>query len=178
MPNFTHHDLALLNPAFDSPLVDVLNELEHLRRYRLAGTTPASLFFQLKNVFHILESLGSARIEGNHTTLADYVESKMEGDDAATDQLREISNIERAMSFIEQHFKEGDDVSLHLIRELHAITVGGSTGKGIGLPVSSGRPRFALRNRSTSRRTRCKSVGTWMSWWRSSMRTIRRSTTL
>ena len=85
MPDFTHHDLALLNPAFDSPLVDVLNELEHLRRYRLAGTTPASLFFQLKNVFHILESLGSARIEGNHTTLADYVESKMEGDDTATD---------------------------------------------------------------------------------------------
>jgi|TARA_R100000093_G_scaffold30388_1_gene16573 Fic family protein len=134
MPNFTHYDLALLNPAFDSPLVDVLNELEHLRRYRLAGTTPASLFFQLKNVFHILESLGSARIEGNHTTLADYVESKMEGDDTATDQLREISNIERAMSFIEQHFKEGDDVSLHLVRELHAITVGGLDREGDRTP--------------------------------------------
>lgn len=124
MPTFTHHDLALLNPSFDSPLVDVLTELEHLRRFRLTGSTPPSLFFQLKSVFHILESLGSARIEGNHTTLADYVESKMEGRDAATDQLREISNIEKAMTYIEEHFTEGSEVSQHLIRELHAITVG------------------------------------------------------
>ena len=34
---------------------------------------------QLKRVFHMLESLGFARIEGNHTTLADYVESSLEG---------------------------------------------------------------------------------------------------
>ena len=31
MPDFTHHDLTLINPAFDSPLVDALTELEHLR---------------------------------------------------------------------------------------------------------------------------------------------------
>jgi hypothetical protein len=31
MPTFRHYDLSLLNPAFDSPLVDVLTELEHLR---------------------------------------------------------------------------------------------------------------------------------------------------
>lgn len=124
MPAFSHHELTLLNPAFDSPLVDVMTELEYLRRYRLAGTTPATLFFQLKSIFHMLESLGSARIEGNHTTLADYVESKMGGSDAATDQLREISNIEKAMEYIEEYFVEGRDVSIHLIRELHAITVG------------------------------------------------------
>ena len=79
MPVFRHFDLALLNPAFDSPLVDVVTELEHLRRLQLAGTTPAPLFHQLKSIFHMLESLGSARIEGNHTTLADYVESKLDG---------------------------------------------------------------------------------------------------
>jgi hypothetical protein len=27
MPVFSHHDLTLLNPSFDSPLVDVLTEL-------------------------------------------------------------------------------------------------------------------------------------------------------
>ena len=78
MAAFTHFDLQLINPAFDSPLVDVLTELEHLRRLQLAGSTPAPVFFQLKHVFHILESLGSARIEGNHTTLADYVESTVQ----------------------------------------------------------------------------------------------------
>ncbi|NTW99092.1 MAG: Fic family protein, partial [Geobacteraceae bacterium] len=41
MPAFVHHDLSLINPAFDSPLVDILTELEHLRRLRLSGTTPA-----------------------------------------------------------------------------------------------------------------------------------------
>ncbi|WP_020482520.1 hypothetical protein [Methylomonas sp. MK1] len=71
MPAFNHHDLTLLNPAFDSPLVDVLTELEYLRRLQLGGTTPPQVFFQLKTIFHMLESLGSARIEGNHTTLTD-----------------------------------------------------------------------------------------------------------
>lgn len=124
MPLFNHHDLTLLNPSFDSPLVDVLTELEHLRRLQLQGTTPAQVFFQLKHIFHMLESLGSARIEGNHTTLADYVESKLEGTrQTPTDQLREMENIEAAMAYIEESVQPGDGLTEHFIRELHAITV-------------------------------------------------------
>lgn len=124
MPAFRHHDLALLNPAFDSPLVDVLTELEHLRRLQLRGTTPAPVFFQLKTIFHMLESLGSARIEGNHTTLADYVESKLDGTSLADDdQLREMGNIEAAMAYVDQTVHPGDGLTEHFIRELHALTV-------------------------------------------------------
>jgi Fic family protein len=124
MPAFNHHDLTLLNPAFDSPLVDVLTELEHLRRLQLGGTTPPQVFFQLKHIFHMLESLGSARIEGNHTTLADYVESKLEGaQQAPSDQLREMENIEAAMAYIEDSIQSGDGLTEHFIRELHAIAV-------------------------------------------------------
>lgn len=124
MPEFKHHELTLLNPAFDSPLVDVLTELEHLRRLQLGGTTPPQVFFQLKAIFHMLESLGSARIEGNHTTLADYVESKLEGGQQnPTDQLREMTNIEVAMAYIEEHFHSGDELTEFFIRELHSITV-------------------------------------------------------
>lgn len=123
MAAFNHFDLALLNPAFDSPLVDVLTELEHLRRLKLAGTTPAPVFFQLKRVFHMLESLGSARIEGNHTTLADYVESSLEGTATAGDHLAEIANIEEAMAYIESAMQSGNEVSEHFIRELHALAV-------------------------------------------------------
>ncbi len=124
MPAFRHHDLALLNPAFDSPLVDVLTELEHLRRLQLQGTTPAPVFFQLKTIFHMLESLGSARIEGNHTTLADYVESKLDGTSlAGADQLREMENIEAAMAYVDQTVHSGDGLTEHFIRELHALTV-------------------------------------------------------
>ncbi|WP_019916509.1 Fic family protein [Methyloversatilis discipulorum] len=124
MPAFRHHDLSLLNTTFDSPLVDVVTELEHLRRLRLEGSTPAPVFFQLKQIFHMLESLGSARIEGNHTTLADYVESRLEDVAASvSDTLREMANIEEAMAFIEAHFAPGDDITEHLVRELHALTV-------------------------------------------------------
>lgn len=123
MAIFKHFDLALLNPAFDSPLVDVLTELEHLRRLKLAGTTPAPVFFQLKRIFHMLESLGSARIEGNHTTLADYVESALEGTATAGDQLAEIANIEEAMAYIESAMEPGAEVSEHFIRELHTLAV-------------------------------------------------------
>ena len=123
MAPFNHFELALLNPAFDSPLVDVLTELEHLRRLKLEGTTPAPVFFQLKHVFHILESLGSARIEGNHTTLADYVESSLEGSAPEADPLREVANIEQAMSYIESSMTPEAPVTEHFIRELHALTV-------------------------------------------------------
>jgi Fic family protein len=124
LPTFNHHDLTLINPSFDSPLVDVLTELEHLRRLQLGGTTPPQVFFQLKRIFHMLESLGSARIEGNHTTLADYVESKLEGSkQAPTDHLREMENIEAAMAYVEDSMHSGDSLTEHFIRELHAITV-------------------------------------------------------
>jgi Fic family protein len=123
MPSFSHHDLHLLNPTFDSDLVDVLSELEHLRRLRLEGDTPAPVFFQLKAIFHTLESLGSARIEGNHTTLADYIDSKAEGTGQYTDQIREIANIEKAMDYIEERIEPGSPLTEHFIRELHAMTV-------------------------------------------------------
>ncbi|MDP1970885.1 MAG: Fic family protein, partial [Methylobacter sp.] len=124
MPAFNHYDLTILNPTIDSPLVDVLTELEHLRRLHLSGTTPPQVFFQLKSIFHMLESLGSARIEGNHTTLADYVESKLEGTQrASSDQMREMENIEVAMTYIEESIKPGDGLTEHFIRELHAMAV-------------------------------------------------------
>lgn len=123
MSQFVHHELQLLNPSFASPLVDVLNELEHLRRLHLEGSTPLPVFYQLKGIFHMLESLGSARIEGNHTTLADYVESKVEGRQQESDQLREVANIERAMEYIEGSMSPGDALSEHFIRELHHLAV-------------------------------------------------------
>ena len=98
MPTFTHFDLTLLNPSFDSPLVDVITELEYVRRLRLEGSAPAEIFFQLKSIFHMLESLSSARIEGNHTTLADYVESHLQTEPSDNDALHELKNIEKAMS--------------------------------------------------------------------------------
>lgn len=123
MAHFVHHELQLLNPSYDSDLVDVLTELEHLRKLRLEGNTPPAVFYQLKSLFHTLESLGSARIEGNHTTLADYIESKVEGDSESTDQLREVANIEKAMDYVDEVMSSGQDLTEMMIRELHTMTV-------------------------------------------------------
>src|ERR1700733_940487 len=59
---FEYHDLRLVEPTFGSKLTDFIIELEHLRKKRLGGTTHARVFFQLKHIFHTLESIGSARI--------------------------------------------------------------------------------------------------------------------
>lgn len=134
MPGFVHHDLRLLNPAFSSPLLDVLTDLEYLRRLQMEGTTPIPVFLQLKRVFHLLESLGSARIEGNHTTLADYIEAQVTAPGIVSDELHEIENIEKAMQFVEQHVQAGSEFTEMLIRDLHAMTVVGLKREGDKTP--------------------------------------------
>ena len=133
-PQFNHHALRLLNPSFTSPLLDVLTDLEHLRRLELRGTTPTSVFIQLKQVFHILESLASARIEGNHTTLADYVEARVLEDGAQNEALLEISNIEMAMRHVEESIQPGAPISEHFVRGLHAAAVQGLRREGDRTP--------------------------------------------
>lgn len=134
MAAFVHHDLRLLNPAFSSPLLDVLTDLEALRRLDIRSTTPTRVFLQLKDVFHLLESLASARIEGNHTTLADYVEARVTPDDAPSDALRELGNIEAAMQEVEAALLPGQPITETLIRSLHAITVEGLIREGDATP--------------------------------------------
>ena len=95
--------LKIVAPPYDSPLTDLILELEHLRRKELRGTTPPALFGQLKRLFHFAESLGSARIEGNHTTLVEFYDSREEIDEPFNREgLLEIGNIDDALTFIEE----------------------------------------------------------------------------
>jgi Fic family protein len=132
--SFQDYPLRLLQPAFDAPLTDVVIELDYLRRHQLAGDTPAPIFFQLKDIFHFLESLGSARIEGNHTTLADYVEAKIDEPTNPNEQFQEIQNIEKAMDYVELAIMAGGDISEALIRELHQLAVEGLQREGDKTP--------------------------------------------
>lgn len=94
------------------------------------------MFLQLKEVFHLLESLASARIEGNHTTLADYVEARVGPAPAGTEALQEIDNIEAAMRQVEAAMEPGAALSEHLLRGLHATTVQGLQREGDRTPGS------------------------------------------
>jgi hypothetical protein len=66
--------LKIYEPEWGSKLATTIVELEKLRVKQLGGPVPPYIFFQLKDIFQMMESLGSARIEGNHTTLAEFVE--------------------------------------------------------------------------------------------------------
>ncbi|MDP2558345.1 hypothetical protein Q8W15_15720 [Photobacterium damselae subsp. piscicida] len=110
-PNFKDFDLRLVNPSFEMDLTDTLIELNHLRKLRLIGTTAPWIFFQLKEIFHLLESVGSARIEGNRTTISEYVEQKIDSKERSSERFSEIANVEEAMTFIEESIKEGTEIT-------------------------------------------------------------------
>jgi Fic family protein len=126
--------LKLVSPSFNSKLLDSIMELNYLRRSQLHGTTSPYLFFQLKKIFHLLESVGSARIEGNRTTISEYIETKIEEKENSTDTFMEISNVERAMEYIEQSIKTGTPITNHFIRELHQLTVSELNNEGDKTP--------------------------------------------
>ncbi len=127
--------LRLFEPRFDSGLLTLILELEHLRQLQISSTTHPIVFLQLKRLFHVLESVGSARIEGNNTTVAAYLEMQPDGGHTQqeAEDFKEIKNIEEALLFIEEYCASRpiDEV---LIRELHAMVVrdlsSGAGGEG------------------------------------------------
>jgi len=126
--------LRLVSPSFDSELTDCLIELNHLKKLKLQGTTAPWIFFQLKNIFHILESVGSARIEGNRTTISEYIERKIENDERSSERFSEIANVEAAMDFIEESISEGTELTHHFIKQLHQLVVGELSDEGDRTP--------------------------------------------
>ncbi len=121
---FKHYDLKLVEPTFDSALTDLIIELDHLRKKQLSGSTHPKVFFQLKHIFHTLESIGSARIEGNNTTIAEYIETKLSDIKVDTPSIREIQNIEKAMAFIEENVSDYP-INRAFLSEMHKKIVDG-----------------------------------------------------
>jgi Fic family protein len=126
MSKFQHIDLRLIQPKFDTRLTDLVIELDHLRRKRLGGTTHPHVFFQLKSIFQALESIGSARIEGNNTTISEFIETKLEDRKYINEQIQEIRNIEESIDYID---KNSDDIRIDrfFISDLHKMIVNGLT---------------------------------------------------
>ncbi len=122
--------LTLPKISFDMPITDLIMEMEKLRYKELVGTTHPLIFHQIREIFQMLESIGSSRIEGNNTTIMDYVEeTKIKSDvdmktDSVPEQIREIMNIENAMRYIEENISELR-ISSMFLRELHQLTVEG-----------------------------------------------------
>lgn len=137
------YELKLFNPPYESELVDLIQDLNHLRRKKLGGSTHPAIFFQLKNIFHTLESLGSARIEGNRTTIAEFIETKIRTGPTpkvtSDEKIREIENGERALAYIDHHIGELNGQITHsFLSELHKTVVDGLTPNDSDHPDSEG----------------------------------------
>lgn len=120
---FEHYPLRLVEPKFGSNLTKLIIDLDYMRRRILAGSTSPAIFFQLKNIFHMLESIGSARIEGNNTTIAEYIETKIgDGNKSKAEGFKEISNMEEALSFIDDN-TDKFSINRSFVSELHKMVV-------------------------------------------------------
>ena len=119
---FNHFDLKLIEPDFGSSLTDLIIELDYLRKKQLGGSTHPKVFFQLKNIFHKLESIGSARIEGNNTTIDEYMETNLSDRKQFSEGIKEIQNIEKSMAFVEENIVDYP-ISRALISEMHKMIV-------------------------------------------------------
>lgn len=118
--------ITIPEPSFGSDLTNVILDLEKLRTKRLGGDVPHYIFFQLKDIFQILETLGSARIEGNNTTLSEYVE-KIIDRKLADESDDEIQNLENAIDFIEENTDEKTKFDRAYISQIHKIITNGLT---------------------------------------------------
>lgn len=124
------YKLKLVDPEFGSELTGIIIDLDHLCKRALRGTAAPWYFYQLKHIFHWLESLGSARIEGNHTTIADYIEHQIDGDTNSTESLREIENIAEAIKYVEGNIEKDSEITARFIFDLHSIIVQGLDREG------------------------------------------------
>lgn len=128
-------NVAIPEVSFDSPLTNLVIDLDVLRFKPITGSTPDYIFEQLKRLFHLLESVESARIEGNRTTIAAVIDHKQEhGDEPSEDeQLAEILNIENALKFIEENVHT-NPIDRKFISHLHSMVVDGLTREGSKTP--------------------------------------------
>lgn len=127
--------ITTVNPAYDSKLTSVLFELERLRYQDLEMTTAPWLFFDLKEIMHLLESIASARIEGNRTTLVSAANDVIENQKSTKNEaIKEIRNIREGIRFIEDTITPDTTITLGHIRELHKIAVKGLKDDGSKTP--------------------------------------------
>ena len=133
--------IILPKPILGSNLANLVVELETLRNNNLTTEVNIFVFNQIKTLLNRLEILGSARIEGNNTTVMEYIEKRQEMDsendkDGSSDKhisiskhtsisesIREILNIEDAVKYCEEYIKTGRKINRMLISDIHKLVV-------------------------------------------------------
>ncbi|BBJ27624.1 Fic family protein [Athalassotoga saccharophila] len=114
-------EIKIPEPKWGSNLTGIILKLEKLRSNQSVGEVPKWIFLQLKDIFQILETFGSARIEGNNTTLSEYVEKIIEKSAYKDESQKEIENLDEAIKWIEDQTDENTKFTRAYISEVHKI---------------------------------------------------------
>lgn len=130
---FTHWEIKLPSPSWNSDLPRKVIDLEKLRDKRLSFES-VDVFMELKLIFQTLENWASARIEGNQTRLLDalYPPKRTTTKKETVDQM-ELENLGKAIQYAEDYCKSHRQLSVGFILDLHKMVVD-------GLPVGQAEP--------------------------------------
>ena len=93
-PEYKPFPLALIVPNFDSEIADLVIDLDHLRRKEINTRTHPLVYRDLISIFHTIEAVGSARIEGNNTQLIDLMDADQSPESRIPEGVKEIRNME------------------------------------------------------------------------------------
>lgn len=110
---------------FDSPLASKAVALERLRGDLPRTTEHLPVLSELADLYRLMSSIVSARIEGNHTTVVDAIEGARLRETQPRlpldDSVQEILRLEDAAEFLDDEIHPGSPLSHALIRELHRL---------------------------------------------------------
>jgi Fic family protein len=138
-PVFKPYPLELIAPSFDSGITDLVIDLDHLRRKEMMTVTHPLVFSQLIELFHLIEGIASARIEGNNTHILEIFQADQELHSPVTEGVKEIRNLENTLAYIDENLGNRK-IDISFIREIHKRIM-------IGLkspPLGDGDPRSGL----------------------------------
>lgn len=137
--NIFSRPVEIIKVDFDSPVTDLIMDLEHLRRRHYRGSTPVEMFVEIKGIFHLLESLGSARLEGNRTAIAEIIEENINPPEGTINERHlEVRNIENALQYIDEYIQSGNPINESFIREIHKRIVKDLTPQSAAHPEAEG----------------------------------------
>ncbi len=119
-PEYKPFPLELIVPDFDSEIADLVIDLDHLRKKEIHTRTHPHVFQDLLSLFHTIEAVGSARIEGNSTQLLELMDADQSPESRIPQGVKEIRNMEKALVFIDQVIN-GQAVDPDFISEVHRL---------------------------------------------------------
>ncbi len=134
---FTDYLIENYKDYLNEDLSKLAEEIEQLRISNNEGSVNRQLYIQLKNIFHIIVSVTSANIEGNTTTVFEYMKTKWNNNLYVPQAIKEIQNLEKAIAFVENQM-HNNPINKEFICKLHSIIVDGlqpaPAGKGVANP--------------------------------------------